>query len=250
MSKQGTIEDVLAGRADWALECRDGFALARGLADGAVDHVIGDPPYDKQTHAGMRTMKDVGKETTIDFDELPPIASFLPHIIRCSKRWTILFCTGAMLGDYKREAGGTRDDGGAWIRDGYWHRTNSAPQITGDRPAAGCEAIAILHKQGGRMQWNRGGHQAFWEGPICKDQRRIHKTKKPAWLMEALIRDFTDPGELIFDPTAGEGSTLEACVKLGRRCIGCEIDPKYHAAGVARIDRAARGLKQIDLLAV
>jgi site-specific DNA-methyltransferase (adenine-specific) len=262
VNRQGTIEDVLAGRADWALECRDGFALARELADGAVDHVIGDPPYDEQTHAGARTLKwdddrrtggkveHSGNAIDIDFAALPPIDSFLPALIRCSKRWTLLFCTGAMLGDYKREAGGTRDSGGAWIRDGYWWRTNSAPQITGDRPAAACEAIAILHKQGGKMRWNRGGNQAIWRGVICKDPRRMHPTKKPAWLMEALIRDFTDPGELIFDPTAGEGSTLEACVKLGRRCIGCEIDPKYHAAGVARIDRAARGLKQIDLLAV
>lgn len=250
MTTQGTIAEVLAGRADWALECRDGFALAHELAGGAVDHVISDPPYDEQTHAGMRSMIDVGAETKITFAPLPAMDTFLPSVVLCAKRWILLFCTGAMLGDYKRAAGGTRNYGGAWIRDGYWWRTNSAPQITGDRPAAACEAIAIMHKQGGKMLWNRGGNQAIWRGVICKDPRRMHPTKKPLWLMEALLRDFTDPGELIFDPCSGEGTTGEACVRLGRRFIGCEIDPKYHAAGVARISRAASGLKQIDLLSV
>lgn len=252
MSKQGTIEDVLAGRADWALECRDGFALATELAsrDVFVDHTISDPPYDEQTHKGKRSMKDVDAESDIDFAPLPPIESFLPSILTITRRWTMLFCTGTMLGDYKRAAGDTRDNGGWWVREGIWHRKDSAPQLTGDRPAAGCEAIAIMHQKGGKMRWNGGGNQAFWSTTICRDPRRIHPTKKPLDLMLRLIRDFTTEGDIVLDVCSGEGTTGEACVKLGRRFIGCEIDPKYHAAGVARIDRAARGLKQIDLLAV
>lgn len=104
-----------------------------------------------------------------------------------------------------------------------------------------------MHRPGGKMRWNRGGSQAFWEGPICRDPRRVHPTKKPLWLMEALVRDFTDPGDLVLDPTGGEGTTGEACVRLGRRFVGCELDPKYHAAGVERIMRAANGLKQTEM---
>ncbi len=152
-----------------------------------------------------------------------------------------------MLGDYKAAAGGTRDSGGAWIRDGYWHRTNGTPQITGDRPAVGVEALAIMHACGGKMRWNKGGAQAFWDGPRAESRPGRHPTKKPPWLMEALIRDFTDPGDLVFDPTAGEGTTGEACIKLGRRFIGCEIDPKYHAAGLARLIRADARPKQVGL---
>jgi site-specific DNA-methyltransferase (adenine-specific) len=244
VNRQVTIEDVLAGRADWALECRDGFALARELADGAVDHVIGDPPYDERTHSRARSLKDGGSDIDIDFAVLPPLDTIVPSLIRSAKRWVIAFCAIEQIGEYARCAG---DD---WIRAGIWVRTNGTPQISGDRPAQGAEGIAIMHGRATKKRWNQGGNRGVWDGPISKDPRRMHPTKKPAWLMEALIRDFTDPGELIFDPTAGEGSTLEAAVKLGRRCIGCEIDPKYHAAGVARIDRAARGLKQIELLSV
>ena len=244
MTTQGTIAEVLAGRADWAFECRDGFALARELADGAVDHVIGDPPYDKRTHSRARSLKDGGSDIKIDFAVLPSLDKIVPSMIRAAKRWVIAFCAIEQIGEYSRCA--TEN----WIRAGIWVRTNGTPQISSDRPAQGAEGIAIMHGAATKKRWNRGGNRGVWTGGICKDPRRMHPTKKPPWLMEALLRDFTDPGELIFDPTSGEGTTGEACIKLGRRFIGCEIDPKYHAAGLARLTRASNGMKQIDLLAI
>ena len=66
----------------------------------------------------------------------------------------------------------------------------------------------------------------------------LHMTEKPLPLMEALVRDFTDPGELICDPFAGSGTTGVACKRLGRRFVGWERDPKFHAAAVKRLDAA------------
>ena len=105
---EGTIANVLSGAATWAAGNCDGFMLARWLGARSVDHVIGDPPYDEQTHAWMRTMKDRGEATSIDFAALPPIDSFLPPLALCARRWSILFCAETMLGDYKRAGGGPR----------------------------------------------------------------------------------------------------------------------------------------------
>ncbi len=45
------------------------------------------------------------------------------------------------------------------------------------------------------------------------------------WLLDALVRDYSDPGMTIVDPCAGWGSTLVAARNVGRNAIGAEMDP-------------------------
>jgi len=55
-------------------------------------------------------------------------------------------------------------------------------------------------------------------------KQRIHATEKPVDLLSFLINLTTSPGETVFDPFAGSGSTLRACRMTKRGGIGCEID--------------------------
>lgn len=235
------VLDVLAGRARSAVLCCDGFALAAALGDAAVGLVVGDLPYDEGTHDGARTdRKRVTMALPIDFAPLPPVPSFAWSLLRASRRWVICFCAVEQIGEYERATGE------AYVRGGLWVRTNSTPQKTGDRPGQGAEGLAIMHRKG-RKRWNGGGRPAVWTGPVCSDPTRRHPTKKPLWLMQALLRDFAEPGDIILDPTCGEGTTGEACMSLGLPFIGCEIDPKYHALAVARVARAERAGVQMHL---
>jgi DNA modification methylase len=52
-----------------------------------------------------------------------------------------------------------------------------------------------------------------------------------------------DPGDLILDPFAGSGTTGVAAIRLGRRFIGWERDPKYHAIAVKRLTAAREQLE-------
>lgn len=54
-----------------------------------------------------------------------------------------------------------------------------------------------------------------------------HPTEKPVKLMEVFIRQSSKPGDVVFDPFCGSGSTLLACQNTGRDFIGVEIDPDY-----------------------
>jgi adenine-specific DNA-methyltransferase len=54
--------------------------------------------------------------------------------------------------------------------------------------------------------------------------------------LQPLIEAFCPPGGLVLDPFAGSGSTGEAAFLAGRRFVGIELDPKYHAAAAARLD--------------
>jgi site-specific DNA-methyltransferase (adenine-specific) len=71
----------------------------------------------------------------------------------------------------------------------------------------------------------------------------VHPTQKPLALMRALVADFSDEGERILDPFAGSGSTAVACKELGRRFVGWELSPVYHAAAAGRINRACEQLR-------
>ena len=56
-------------------------------------------------------------------------------------------------------------------------------------------------------------------------EKRVHPHQKPLTLMERLVRIYSNPGNLIYDPFAGSGSTLIAAEKHGRRAIGTELEP-------------------------
>jgi len=54
-----------------------------------------------------------------------------------------------------------------------------------------------------------------------------HPAMFPVELPETYIAACTKPGNSVFDPFTGSGSTLIACEKTNRRCFGMEIEPLY-----------------------
>lgn len=54
-----------------------------------------------------------------------------------------------------------------------------------------------------------------------------HPTMKPIELLGYLINNSSKKNDLIFDFFLGSGSTLIAADQTGRKCYGCELDPKY-----------------------
>ena len=54
-----------------------------------------------------------------------------------------------------------------------------------------------------------------------------HPTMKPVGLCAKGVLAMSEPNDIVFDPFLGSGSTLIACEQTGRKCFGCELDPKY-----------------------
>ena len=61
--------------------------------------------------------------------------------------------------------------------------------------------------------------------PCIQPNELVHPNEKPVSLMAHLI--VNNEGEVVIDPFFGSGSTGMACKKLGRKCIGIEIEEKY-----------------------
>jgi len=202
----------------------------RDTAPEEVDEVLCDPPYTEHVHEGH--VLPVRDREAVPFDPAHP-EDFLPELLGRARRWVVCFCAFEALGDYCRIAGD------AWVRSGIWLKTNPAPQMSGDRPGTPGEAIAIMHNPG-RKVWNGGGKVALWRHAPAHGAERCHPTPKPVSLMLDLVRDFTMPGELVWDPFAGGGTTGVACMKLGRRFLGHELEHEHAEVAARRLDRVQR----------
>lgn len=214
------------------------------LADKSVDHVITDPPYEAEAHRKSKraTPGRDGRFGVSDFQiDFAPIteesrSDVARQAVRAARGWVLVFC---QVDAVERWRAALESAGASWRRASIWVKPDSTPQFTGDRPAQGFECIAMAWAGGGRSRWNGGGKRGLYEFN-CHDFEggRDHPTMKPLPLMESLVRDFTDPGELICDPFAGSGTTGVAAKRLGRSFIGFERDPKYFEIARKRIESA------------
>jgi site-specific DNA-methyltransferase (adenine-specific) len=223
----------------------DGLA---GLPAGAVDVTLADPPFDKRVHraaleGGARgTGRAVRGELPFPPIDGETLARVAAELARVTRRWILVFAAERQIELWARalEAGGARA-----IRLGIAARRNPRPQMSGDRPAPAVDFIVIAHAAGERMRWNGGGRPARWASPVARFDPggQLHPTQKPLALMRELVRDFTDHGELVCDPFAGSGTTAVACRELGRRFLGWELQEKFHAAAMRRLDGAREQLQ-------
>ncbi len=79
----------------------------------------------------------------------------------------------------------------------------------------------------------------FIETPICMGAERLknpkHPTQKPVKVLEHIVKLASKPGDLVFDPFMGVGSTGIAALNLERRFVGVEIDEDYFNAADIRL---------------
>lgn len=59
----------------------------------------------------------------------------------------------------------------------------------------------------------------------AKDERHLAPLQLD--VIERLVHWYTNPGELVFDPFGGVGSTPYVAIKHGRRGVASELKPSY-----------------------
>jgi site-specific DNA-methyltransferase (adenine-specific) len=80
----------------------------------------------------------------------------------------------------------------------------------------------------------------------AQPENEAHPTQKPVALLTEIVRDFSDSAATILDPFMGSGTTGVACMNLGRKFIGIEIEPKYFDIACERIENAQRQSSLLD----
>jgi site-specific DNA-methyltransferase (adenine-specific) len=89
----------------------------------------------------------------------------------------------------------------------------------------------------------RGRSPSFWYGDNAQtsifevDRPKAsehHPTMKPVDLVTAMLRNSTRPGDIVFEPFSGSGTTLLACEQLNRQCRAMEVDARFVAVALQR----------------
>ena len=77
-------------------------------------------------------------------------------------------------------------------------------------------------------------------------ERVAHPTQKPIDLIETIIGVSSDHDQIVADFFLGSGTTLVACERLGRLGRGVEIEPKYVAVTLERLQGLGLDPQRID----
>jgi site-specific DNA-methyltransferase (adenine-specific) len=85
-------------------------------------------------------------------------------------------------------------------------------------------------------RWIHDAH--FAEGQGGPGTRPLHKWQQAVEPVQHWIRQVSEPGEVVFDPCCGSGTTAVAAVTEGRRFLGGDLDP-------ACVETARRRLEEL-----
>ena len=184
-----------------------------------VDAVITDPPYGIGEAAGKnasRTKLAIAKDYgDARWDDSPISADAIQAVISAGK-WAAVFG-----GNYY-----AMPPSSCWL---VWDKEN------GDNDFADCElAWTNYPKAVRRIRY-------MWHGMLRAngELRGDHPTQKPIGVMKWAI-SHAPCSATVLDPFMGSGTTGVACMNLGRRFIGIEIEPKYFDIACECIENAQR----------
>lgn len=209
-----------------------------------VDHVICDPPYESVVHniskklsAGRRLKDKRNPFKEIDFQSIDNIREPFVRAIR-AKGWLLAFCIAEGIKPWEVSI---NQSGLKYKRSCLWIKPDGMPQFNGLCPGIGYECFVAAWCGSGHSKWNGGGKHGIYTFPKDSvNKSSSHPTEKPISLMKAIIQDFTNKDEIILDPFMGSGTTGVACVNLGRKFIGIELNNKYFDIACKRIEDAYR----------
>ena len=91
-------------------------------------------------------------------------------------------------------------------------------------------------RKGGTGHWAGDRKQTTLWSISHKDQdaKTVHGTQKPVECMKRPIENNSSPGQAVYEPFSGSGSTIIACETLGRACHAVELSAQYVDVAVKR----------------
>lgn len=207
--------------------------------DLEVDSTLADPPYSKRTHEGASSEQIVNapygasrEAVTYDFWTPDDVLEYVRFWHERTRFWIGAMTSHDLIGAWEE----------AYAQVGRYHFapvpivcSNPVPRVCADGPTSSTVYLMVARPMTALA--------SAWRS-LPGDYRYTRKTGeggggrgKPDELLRKIVRDYTNLGFHVCDPTAGRGSTLEAALRRGCRASGAEMDPAVYAEARTRLDR-------------
>jgi DNA modification methylase len=212
-------------------DATDAATVARVLGGVTPHLMVSDPPYgvaydpDWRNRAGTSETKRVGKvlnDHRADWREawalFPGDVAYVWHgALHATTVAESLVATGFAIRSQiiwaKERLVLSRGDY-HWQHEPCWYavRTKAKGHWTGDRKQT--------------TVWNIASRD--------QDAATVHGTQKPVECMRRPMLNNSSPGQAVYEPFCGSGTSLIAAESCGRHCLAVELDPAYVDVAVQR----------------
>lgn len=93
---------------------------------------------------------------------------------------------------------------------------------------------AVRQKAKGHWSGDRKQTTLWQIASRDQDAETVHGTQKPVECMRRPILNNSSPGQAVYEPFSGSGTTVIAAETTGRSCLAVELDPAYVDVAVLR----------------
>lgn len=254
--------------AEPVIGCEDNRTFMAGLPDEKMKLIVTSPPYNLgksyESRAPLEVYLEEQREVIdecvrllhpqgslcwqvgnyVEEGEIIPLDTLLYPIfkrlglkLRNRIIWHFghgLHCTNRLSGRYETVNWWTKGDRYTWNLDPI--RTPS--KYPGKRYFKGPNV--------GKLSGNPKGKNPsdVWIFPNVKSnhpEKTSHPCQFPVELVERLVLSMTNPGDAVFDPYMGVGSSVIAALMHDRKAYGCDIVPEYVKIAHERIEQLYAG---------
>jgi modification methylase len=237
----------------YQLHNQDCLEWMKTQADNSIDTILFSPPYNKKGFRnGVRTSTKLWNKANIDYsiydDNLPEADYQQWQIDIVNECHRLIKPTGSIFYQHKiRNWARKGSHPVEWLsktnaqfyQEIVWHRKSTMAMDerylfnTTERIYWFCKDKPNVYKQ----QVDDAFRSDVWA--ITPERQNGHPAPFPEQLVENCILLTTQPGDVVYDPFSGSGTTLAVAERLGRSSIGTEIDPTYITLATSRLNKPA-----------
>ena len=236
----------------YTLICADCLEFLKIMKDGDVDVTFTSPPYNDsgKTKSDIENKRHVKYENIENRDDwFEWQCNVIDELLRVTKRH-VLYNVQAILNnkaDVYRLIGKYADKIDQIL---VWYKPNAQPQHYPHRIANFYEMVLVFRGRNfDKLYINSNGYTNVIVQNINADHSwsEKHRAVMSKPFADEIIREFTMPNELVFDPFMGLATTGVCCAEQGRRFIGTEIYKPYFDIACERMEGVTRQHSFFDM---